>query len=76
MAAWEVIFLCVIASIPLASTVVFLFSWKRLTGLRTVDKIFILGWLVIFNWTFVGVALAALTHYIFFVLRGEVAVFE
>lgn len=75
MARWEIISLCFIASIPLASTLVFLLHWKRLIGLKTVDKLFVLSWLVIFTWAFVGVALVALTHRTFFVLRGQVAVF-
>jgi len=54
---------------------VFLFSWKRLASLKSVDKLFVFGWLFIFAWAFGGIAIAILTHQTFFLLRGLVAVF-
>jgi hypothetical protein len=63
------------AILLLAGLGVFLFSWRRLASLKSVDKLFIFGWLFIFTWGFGGVALAILTHQTFFLLRGVLAVF-
>ena len=73
MGAWV---LLVVAILPLTGIGVLAFSWRRLTSLKGVDKLFIFSWLFIFTWASGGTALAILTHQTFFLLRGEVAAFS